>query len=172
MGVGNGSIWGDFGAKVGVFVCHSVGGLQSIEADGCPEAGVFVCHSVVGLQTIKADGCPEAGVFVCHSVVGLLVIEADDSCPGAGVFRCHSVVDLGFIGLSPGAYSDVFAIAFHRVVGILVGAIGSLGWCCSFNSIFVFVQIKLSNSKEGCARCCRYSGGDFRGPSRSKGSEG
>ena len=150
MGVGMGTIWGDCGAEV----------------------GVFICHLVVGLQSIKADGCPEAGVFVCHSVVGLSFIEADDSCPGAGVFRCHSVVDLGFIGLSPGAYSNACAIAFHRVVGILVGAIGSLGWCCLFNSIFVFVQIKPSNSKVGCACCCRYSGGDFRGPPRSKGSEG
>ena len=150
MGIGKGPIRGDCGTKV----------------------GVFICHSVVGLQSIKADGCPEAGVVACHLVVGLLVIEADDSCPGAGVFRCHSVVDLGFIGLSPGAYSNACAIAFHRVVGILAGAIGSLEWCCSFNSIFVFVQIKPSNSKVGCARCCRYSGGDFRSPSRSKGLEG
>ena len=138
----------------------------------CPEVGDVDCHSGVDFSAIEADGCPEAGVFVCHSVVGLSVIEADDSCPRAGVFQCHSVVDLGFIGLSPGVYSDAFAIAFHRVVGILVGAIGSSGWCCSFNSIFVFIQIKPSNSKEGCARCCRNSGGDFRGLLRSKGSEG
>jgi len=55
MGVGMGTIWGDCGAKVGVFICHSVVGLESIEADGCPEAGVFVCHLVVGLSVIKAD---------------------------------------------------------------------------------------------------------------------
>ena len=40
MGVGMGTIWGDCGAEVGIFVCHSVVGLQSIETDGCPKAGL------------------------------------------------------------------------------------------------------------------------------------
>ena len=40
MGVGMGTIWGDCGTKVGVFVCHSVVGLSVIEADdSCPRAG-------------------------------------------------------------------------------------------------------------------------------------
>ena len=105
MGVRMGTIWGDCGAEV----------------------GVFVCHSVVGLQSIEADDCPEAGVVACHLVVRLLVIKADDSCPGAGVFQCHSVVDLGFIGLSPKAYSNARGIAFHRVVGRVINAFGSSG---------------------------------------------
>ena len=53
MGVGMGTIWGDCGAKVGVFVCHLVVGLQSIKADGCPEAGVVACHSVWACQSSR-----------------------------------------------------------------------------------------------------------------------
>ncbi len=106
MGVRMGTIWGDCGAEV----------------------GVFVCHLVVGLQSIEADGCPEAGVVACHSVVGLSVIEADDSCPGAGDFRCHLVVDLGFIGLLPESYLYACrGIAFHWVVGGVVVVVGSSG---------------------------------------------
>ena len=37
--------------------------------------------------------------------------------------------------------------------------------------LVVIAQIK-PNSKVGSAHCCRYSGGDFHGPSRSKGLEG
>ena len=66
-------------------------------------------------------------------------------------------------------------IAFHQVVGGVVVAVRSLGLCCMsvvcFSSL-VFVHIKPSNSKVCCVHCCRYSGGDFCGPSRSKGLGG
>ena len=185
IGVGMGTIWGNCGAKVGVFVCHAVVGLLSIKADGCPEAGDFVCHSVVGfvchtvvgLLSIKADGCPDVGDFVCHSVVGLLVIGADDGCPEVGDFRFHSVVGFGFVGmfLDPCSYAS-HSIAVHWVVGGVVALVGSSGMCrllvAVSGTVLVCVQIIPPNSKVGSFRCCRNSGGDFLGPSRSRGTEG
>ena len=153
----------------------------AIWGDCCAKAGVVICYSVVGFTSIEADGCPGVGVFACHLVVDFLGIEADDSCLKTGDFRCHSVLNLGFIGALPDVYAySLHGVASHQVEGGVVASVGSLGLCCLSVSGIVaacfFVQIIPSNSnmvvEGGCAPCRRYSGGDFRGLLRSKGSGG